>query len=186
MARRCLPLTDATGKVIGHVTVDVRNPSAPCDFCRSVTPKVHARLCDFPVHRGKDTKKYTCSLRLCDDCAHSANAEGTIDFCPVHTLLVRDNGLGPRLIPVLAQEGLDAHKVALDIVDEMLLITRPARPKIIPKIDRTVTPGWPSGRRLWMEYFSERAAIYEYLGEMSRAEAELRALADAGPRPRPA
>ena len=37
----------------------------------------------------------------------------------------------------------------------------------------------------WEEYYSERAAIYEYLGELSRAEAERLARRDAGEKPKP-
>ena len=130
---------------------------------------------------------FRSSLRLCDDCATSGDRDrkAGVDFCPVHAVLVEKNGLGARLVPLLAQDDLEAHKVALDLVDVMMIETAAPRPKINPPVDRTITDGWPSRRMLWLEYFNERAAIYEYLGELPRFEAELRAQADAGPRPRP-
>src|SRR5262245_33918093 len=132
------------------------NPNDPCGFCMKRTR--HEKLCDFPIHRGKNTKRYTCSARLCG--AHGELLGGNFDLCPPHAALVAHYQLGPRLLPLLQQATIQAHQVALDLIGAAAGVLRAD----------------------WWEFFTERAAIAEYEGGATRAEAEALAWALLGQR----
>ncbi|HZJ67654.1 MAG TPA: hypothetical protein VFD36_29325 [Kofleriaceae bacterium] len=156
MPRRCVRHVMADGTV-ALLTVDVPPPK-PCAFCGTLCES----LCDFPL-RGKKAGR-TCSKRICDKCKRTVGKD--LDLCPIHDKYVRDHGLEARLVPLL--EGDDkshqGHAVALDLVDQH---GQPETPQL-----RARSPAE------YQELFTERAAIYEYLGEIPREEAERRARAD--------
>lgn len=161
MPRVCTRVTLPNGHV-ALVTQDVKNPNAPCGFCNLK----HAKLCDFPL-RGKRVRR--CSKRLCDGCATALGSE--LDLCPQHAVLVEAHQLGARLVPLLAANDVRSRDVACDLIEQVAGIVLPPafRPKNLAD---------------WYEFFTERAAIFEYEGGLVRAEAERRARALAGERPR--
>jgi hypothetical protein len=178
MARICTRVKLPDGTVALVTTEQRGNPNEPCGFCvktRDKQPAKHTALCDFPIHKGKDTKRYTCSRRLCASCTFSP-AEG-VDFCPTHAVVVADHGLTARLVPLIKDSHPHAHKVALDLVDQVLMM--------VASSPETQKRYMPKGLVDWHEFFTERAAIYEYEAGLPRAEAERRARADAGLRPQP-
>lgn len=183
MPRVSRTIVDETGKVIGRVCMESSvNPNEPCEFCthtREKPPAKMAVLCDFPIRKGKGTKRYTCSRRVCAGCKIKMGGPGDdLDLCPVHAVFVADHMLEARLVPLLKQATLASHGVALDMIEGFMLSDirerQPTDRKFMSK-----------GLVDWHEFFTERAAIYEYEAGMPRSEAECRARADAGARPKP-
>lgn len=180
MARRCHKIM-LPGGGVALITVEERgNPNSPCEFCvqtRDKPPAKHEVLCDFPIRRGKGAKLYTCSRKLCKPCALT---HGDLDFCPTHAILMADHSLTARLVPLLDNgKDREGHRVALDMIDQVL-VTSVRERKTEPE-RRFV----PKGLVDWHEFYTERAAMYEYQANMPREDAERRARADAGPRPLP-
>jgi hypothetical protein len=133
----------------------------PCAFCGTPT---HA-LCDFPL-RGK-----ACSTRICERCGTHVGEDR--DLCPPHMRILKDAGVAAS---VLADPNPTALLVAVDQALERGAMEHVEEGK--KKRSR-----WKNLDD-WKEFRLERAAIYEYLGELSRDEAEMRARADAGPMPK--
>lgn len=161
MPRVCKRVTLPNGSV-ALVTYDVKNPNAPCAFCN----QMHQKLCDFPL-RGKAVRR--CSKRLCDGCATTLGSE--LDLCPQHAVLIEDHQLGARLKPLLDVNDPRARDVACDLIEQVAGIVLPPafRPKNVAD---------------WREFFTERAAIFEYEGGLPRDVAERKASALAGEMPR--
>jgi hypothetical protein len=191
MPRVCTKVTLPDGTVALVTTSSSVNPNDPCDFCvktKTQQPRVHQALCDFPIHKGKDTKRYTCSKRLCNECKYplgirvdkgdGVEISSDLDLCPIHAVFVHQHQLEARLLPLLKQTDLASHRVALDLVNQHQLSALSARPSTDRKF-------MPKGLVDWHEFYTERAAVYEYEAGMPRDEAERRARADAGPRPNP-
>jgi len=68
MPRRCVPLRDSSGKLIGSMTVDVRRHS--CSGCgRNATLQ-----CDYPVTKPRRRSK-TCDAWLCHRCSREVGPD---------------------------------------------------------------------------------------------------------------
>lgn len=178
-----MTLPDGT---VALITQEVPNPR-PCAFCGRLTDV----LCDFPL-RGKK-KGRTCSKRSCERC--SSKIGDDLDLCPIHTKLIADHGLGARLSPLLGDDNPEGHAVALDMIEQVIGFD--TTPVAFTPRSHTLTaehhPGFPAGWanprvipaiQDWNEFFNERAAIFEYEGGLSRADAERNAMALAGPMPK--
>lgn len=161
MPRQCTWVTLPNG-TRALVTHDVKNPNAPCAFCGAK----HQKLCDFPL-RGKAVRR--CSKRLCNTCATALG--GDLDFCPPHAVLVEDHQLGARIEPLLMANDTRSRDVAADLIEQVCGV-------VLPPAFR------PKNMADWQEFFTERAAIFEYEGGYPRVEAERRARALAGERPK--
>lgn len=164
MPRVCTKIPLPGGGVAIVTTSTHVNPNDPCGYCGTR----HAVLCDMPIHKGKDAKRYTCSRRLCARCAMKIGEN--LDFCPPHAVLIEDYGLAAQLDRLLREGTTHSHKVALDLVDQVSLE--------LPAAFR------PKNGLDWFEYFTERAAMFEYEAGYSRPAAERRALALAGEAPK--
>lgn len=191
MARVCHRVSVPGGGVALITVEQSGDPNAPCDFCvrtKTQAPKKHETLCDFPVHKGKDTKRYTCSKKMCGECGYPMGMRKDVitgelvkafDLCPAHTVFVHTHGIEQKLVALLLEGTLTSHKVALDLVDGFMLSD--VRNSALVAARKFM----PKGLVDWHEFYTERAAMYEYESGMPRAEAERRARADAGPRPNP-
>src|SRR3972149_2120037 len=98
MPRICTKVAMPGGGVAIITTSSSISPSDPCGYCILLPPKRHEVLCDFPIRKGKDTKRYTCTRRLCEahkttHKIHRVNGDLQIDFCPAHQVLLEDHGL---------------------------------------------------------------------------------------------
>ena len=144
--------------------MDRPNPNEPCAFCGR---KPHASLCDYPVRR-KAIRR--CSRRLCERCR--TNLGDHIDFCPVHAEIIETAGIGDKLRPLLEQH--DSNPVSRDVACDLIEQSAVIQPPVFR----------PKNRADWMDFVTERAAIFEYEGGFPREVAERKALALAGERPK--
>lgn len=170
-----LALDDGTVAIVCHR----REPARPCAFCGAPT----RTLCDFPL-RGKRAGA-TCNKRVCEKCATVIGKDR--DLCPPHARMAREYGLDLALLA--AEQGDAGAQVALDQLEERGAPVSPkARAEAMRPMkfrqragpDRAIV----SAAEDWREYLVERAAIGEYLGELTREEAERQARELAGPQPR--
>lgn len=178
--------------------------------CKACGKREHAVLCDYPL-AGKKAGK-TCDMKLCSACAQRVGPDR--DLCPPHAKLVRDARVeAPAVVgPLLADPDPGAMLVVADVVAERELVAPgPAAVAIAagpPRVLAATPPLlWedPRDSRLdvgsfgfsghdrsfqpkdladWAEFLAERAAVFEYLGELPRQVAELKARELAGPPPR--
>lgn len=174
MPRICTKVSVPGGGVAIITTSTNVHPNEPCGFCGNK----HDVLCDFPIHKGKDTKRYTCSRRVCKGCRMFFDEGGKVDFCPIHGVQIHEHQLAPRLVPLLLAGDAQSHKVALDLIDQTLG-TKTAPSAIV----LSWVPFKAKDARDYDEFFTERAAIFEFEGGHPRRLAERMALALAGDRP---
>lgn len=151
---------------------------AKCEFCRQA---VHEVLCDFVIP-SKGSRQKTCSRRVCRKCAQHVGDDR--DLCPPHARLVASVKVAPEL---LADPEPFAMNVVTDIVEASLETASSSDDKErrlrlhLPERDLSFKPRDFAD---WMEYRTERAAIFEYCGEVERTVADTMARELAGPSPR--
>jgi hypothetical protein len=149
---------------------------ARCEFCHA---KVHEVLCDF-VLPTKGNRERTCSRRMCRDCAQHVGDDR--DLCPPHARLVATMNVSPEL---LADPEPFAMHVVTDLVEGQLPSElSPAAASRVLRLPERDHAFKPRDYADWLEYRTERAAIFEYLGELSRDVADTCARELAGPAPR--
>lgn len=155
-----------------------RKARARCEFCHAT---VHELLCDFVIP-SKGTKERTCSRRMCRDCAQHVGEDR--DLCPPHARLVASMHVSTEL---LADPEPFAMQVVTDIVETQLQTapaTSQAERKLRIRLPDRDHAFKPRDFADWLEYRSERAAIFEYLGDIPRDEADTLARELAGPAPK--
>src|SRR5688572_15458157 len=146
---------------------------APCGVCKQAR---HTKLCDFPL-KGKKLGK-TCSRKLCDRCV--VNVGPDRDLCATHALIAKELGVDT----IFADPHPFAGQVVADAVEERGALAVGDNPKeATANFERPERDYVAKDRADWEEFYSERAAIFEYVAGDSRQVAEAKARELAGPRP---
>lgn len=160
-----------------HGTISPGRKQCSAGFCERAAVK----FCDFPVgNLGR-----TCARPICNE--HAAHHGPDLDLCPEHAKPRRPRAPSPprQPPPAMCRPG-DGAAAVRELEQRTIVRTRSDALDVdaVDFVEPRDIAFRPRDLADWQEYVTERAAIYEYLGEMPRAVAEARARQLAGPPPR--